>query len=252
MPRIAIIAALEREVRPLIRNWTVRTIESAGRRYRVFESGVAVLVCGGIGAAAARRATEAVIDEIAPERVLSVGFVGALDDSLKVGDIIEPRTVINSGDGVRTEIDSGCGDGTLVSYASVADREQKNRLRVAYSAVAVDMEAAAVAQAAQARSVEFGAMKSISDDADFNMPAMDRFIASDGSFESLKFALHVAVRPWLWKPSIVLARNSSIASRALSNAIAGYLARECATKSPLSADLDKDKVTQECASAHTR
>ena len=61
MIRIAIIAAMEREVGPLIRSWKVRTIEHGGRRYRLFENGEAALVCGGIGAEAARRATEAVI-----------------------------------------------------------------------------------------------------------------------------------------------------------------------------------------------
>ena len=61
---IAIIAAMEREVRPLIRSWKVRTIEHGGRRYRLFENGDAVLICGGIGAEAARRATEAVIQEV--------------------------------------------------------------------------------------------------------------------------------------------------------------------------------------------
>jgi len=67
MSRIAIIAAMEREVRPLIRSWKVRTVsamEHGGRRYRLFDNGEATLVCGGIGAEAARRATEAVIREV--------------------------------------------------------------------------------------------------------------------------------------------------------------------------------------------
>ena len=50
--KIAIIAAMEREVWPLVRNWKVRAIEQGGGRYqRVFENGEAVLICGGIGAA---------------------------------------------------------------------------------------------------------------------------------------------------------------------------------------------------------
>jgi len=78
-----------------------------GRRYRLFENGEATLVCGGIGAEAARRATEAVIREVDPVRVISVGFAGALDASLQVGHVFEPRTVINAADGVRTEIGGG-------------------------------------------------------------------------------------------------------------------------------------------------
>jgi adenosylhomocysteine nucleosidase len=224
MPRIAIIAAMEQEVRPLIRGWKVRMIEHSGRGYRLFENGDAALVCGGIGAEAARRATEAMIREVSPVRVISVGFAGALDGSLQVGQVLEPRTVINAADGARTEV--GSGEGILVSSATVAGNEQKIRLGKAYGATAVDMEAAAVAQGAEARGVEFGALKAISDAADFSLPAMDRFVAGDGRFHSVKFACYVALRPWLWGTTMALARNSSKASRALCGAIASYLERQ--------------------------
>jgi hypothetical protein len=113
-----------------------------------------------------------------------------------------------------------------VSSATVAGKEQKIRLRKAYGATAVDMEAAAVAQGAQARGAEFGALKAISDAADFSLPAMDRFVADDGTFHSVRFAGYVALRPWLWGTTIALARNSSKASRALCGALVSYLGRE--------------------------
>lgn len=226
MCRVAIIAAMEREVAPLTRHWKVRTLEHSGRQYRLFENGDAFLICGGIGAEAARRATEAVIQETRPVRVLSVGFAGALDATLKVADVFEPRTVINVADGVRT--DTGSGQGTLVSYAEVAGREQKRRLGSAYGAAAVDMEAAAVAQGAEVHGVEFAALKATSDAADFSMPGTERFVGSDGQFRTARFALHVAVRPWLWRSTITLARNSARASRALCAAIEAYLRRETA------------------------
>jgi len=225
MSRIAIIAAMEREVGPLIRNWKVRTMEHGGRRYHLFENGEATLVCGGIGAEAARRATEAVIREVNPARVISVGFAGALDASLQVGHVFEPHTVINAADGVRTEC--GSGRGILVSSTTVAGKEQKIRFGKAYGATAVDMEAAAVAQGAEARGVEFGALKVISDAADFNLPAVDRFVADDGRFQSVRFACHVVLRPWLWGATIALARNSAKASCALSDALTSYVGHEC-------------------------
>jgi adenosylhomocysteine nucleosidase len=263
MLKIAIIAALEREVRPLIRNWKVRTIEHAGRRYHlfenVFENGELALICGGIGAEAARRATEAVIREVNPTRVISVGFAGALDSSLKVGDVLRPRTVINAGDNARTEIVSG--EGILVSSATVASKDQKNRLAKSYNGSAVDMEAAAVAQGAAARGVEFAAVKAISDAADFVMPAkMDNFVAANGTFRSIKFASHVALRPWLWGRTIALARNSAKASRALCDALASYLDRETHARltlrraSPASGlnPMDLDRTRNEpSAGAHT-
>jgi adenosylhomocysteine nucleosidase len=248
---------MEREVRPLIRNWkvrTIRTMEHGGRRYRLFENGETALVCGGIGAEAARRATEAVIREVNPARVISVGFAGALDASLRVGHVLEPRTVINAADGVRTEC--GAGEGILVSSATVAGKEQKTRFGKSYGATAVDMEAAAVAQGAQARGVEFEALKVISDAADFTLPAVDRFVAADGRFQSVRFACHVAVRPWLWGATIALARNSAKASRALSDALASYLDRqhhdrEALPDESLVAALNPIKAGPKSASGHT-
>jgi nucleoside phosphorylase len=253
MIKIAIIAAMEREVRPLVRSWKVRMIEYDGRSYSLFENGEAALICSGIGAEAARRATEAVIREVSPVRVISAGFAGALDCSLQVGHVLEPRTVINAADGVRTEI--GSGEGSLVSSATVAGKEQKARLRKAYGANAVDMEAAAVAQGAEVRGVEYAALKAISDAADFSLPTLDssmeRFVANDGSFRSVKFACHVALRPWLWWTTIVLARNSSKASRALCSALVSYLGRETLTGASLVAGSNPAIVSTEIAGAHT-
>jgi adenosylhomocysteine nucleosidase len=207
------VAALEREVAPLIRKWKVRTIERDGRRYQLFESGEAALICAGMGAEAARRATEVVIQETRPDLVLSVGFVGALDPAMKAGEVFEPRMVINAADSVRT--DTGCGQGTLVSFGAVAGREQKAKLRDAYSAAAVDMEAAAVAQAAEVRGVRFAALKAVSDESGFVMPPLEDFISSDGGFCLTPFAVYIATRPWLWGTTLTLARNSAKASRAL-------------------------------------
>jgi nucleoside phosphorylase len=242
--RISIVVAMEREVAPLIRNWKVRMIEHGGHRYRLFESAGAALICGGIGSEAARRATEAIIQETNPVRVLSAGFAGALDSSLRVGDVIEPRTVVNAADSVRTEVESG--EGILVTSATVASKEQKTSLGKAYGASAVDMEAAAVAQGARARGVEFAALKVISDAVDFDMPPTQAFVARDGSFRAAKFACYVAMRPWMWGTTIALARNSSKATAVLCSALASYLNRE-ARSEPFAA-----VHTDFAAEAHTR
>ena len=226
--RIAIVAAMKKEIAPLVRGWSARKIVHEGRTFEIFETGDAggyraIAICGGIGAEAARRAAEAVVREAEPARVVSVGFAGALDSKMKIGDVIEARVVVNASDGSRT--DTGSGQGTLLSCWAVADRDQKKRLAAAYRADAVDMEAAAVAQAAQAHGLEFAALKAISDAVDFSMPPVHRFVSGDGRFRSASFALHVAVRPWLWKRTITLARNSERAIRALCVAIVKYLNR---------------------------
>ena len=213
MSKVAIVAALEREVRPLVKDWRVSEKEHEGRLFRFFESGELVLVCGGIGAGAARRAAEAVIALFEPKMIYSAGFGGALDHKLQVGDVVRPQIVVNAGDGSRVMLASG--EDTLVSFDAIASPTQKVKLRDSYTAHAVDMEAAAVARSAESRGVEFGAIKVISDAVDFEFPAMERFVDSEGRFSEGKFALFAAIRPWLWGKLIQLARNSRIATQVL-------------------------------------
>ena len=213
MPKLAIVAALEREVRPLVKGWRLTEKEHDGRRFRFFENREVVVVCGGIGAAAARKASEAVIAIFDPKVVCSAGFAGALDPKLRVGDLVRPSSVINAGDGSRTVIDGG--EGVLVSFGSVASPGQKSKLRESFEADTVDMEAAAVARSAEARGKEFTVVKAVSDEIEFDFPAMERFVDADGKFSQGGFALYAAVRPWLWPRVMRMARNSNRASRAL-------------------------------------
>lgn len=213
MSRVAIVAALEREVRPLVKQWRVSEKEYGGRRFRFFEKKEFVLVCGGIGADAARRAAEAVIVLYGPSVVYSAGYAGALDPRLRVGEVVRAARVVNAGDGSSVQIASG--DGVLVSYPAVATPAQKAKLRESYQAQAVDMEAAAVARAAEARGVGFSALKVISDEFDFEFPPTERFVNSEGRFNEMGFAWFAAVRPWLWLPVMRLAGNSGRASRVL-------------------------------------
>jgi len=223
MHKLAIVAAMEREVRPLVKHWRVSDRQHDGRTFRFYEENEVVVVCGGIGAKAARRAAEATIAIFQPSLIFSAGFAGALDPKLKVGDLIRPQRVINASDGSSTMLDGG--EGILISFSSVADPAQKARLREAFRADAVDMEAAAVARAAQARGVEFAVLKVISDAADFEFPSTGRFIDAEGRFSEMRFALFAAVRPWLWLRVFRLASNSSHASRSLSHELAALAGR---------------------------
>ena len=102
----------------------------------------------------------------------------------------------------------------LASYPQVAGAEQKQKLAKSYGAQAVDMEAAAVARAAQVHGLPFIAIKSISDEYNFDLPDMSPFIR-DGKFQTPRFAGHLALRPWLWLSVYRLARNTRIASENL-------------------------------------
>jgi adenosylhomocysteine nucleosidase len=215
--KIAVVAALEREVWPLVKNW--RVIPSEGPRVpKFFENGSVVVVCGGIGMQAARRATETVIARYAPALIHSAGFAGALRPELKVGDVLRPSRVVNVSDGSSVSLDGG--DGVLVTFGAIANPEQKKKLAESYAAQAVDMEAAGVAKAAEARGLRFAAIKVISDEVDFVFPSMERFVGARGEFSEWRFAVFAALRPWLWPRVTRLMRNSTRASGVLCDALA--------------------------------
>ncbi|MGB8912808.1 MAG: hypothetical protein WCC85_11075, partial [Candidatus Sulfotelmatobacter sp.] len=99
MSKVAMVAALEREVNALVRNWTRVRREHEGRTFTFFERGDTVVICGGIGLTAARRAAEAVIALYRPVLIQSIGFAGALDGKLHVGDLFSPTQVLDARDG---------------------------------------------------------------------------------------------------------------------------------------------------------
>ena len=221
MPKVAVVAALEREVRPLVAGWQVVRRSWDGREFKFFESDCAVVVCGGIGPVAARWACEAVCASYEPEMVISAGFAGALTADLRVGDVVVPARVIDAGDG--SSIETGTGSGWLVSVAEMASVERKGVLGTKYGAVAVDMEAAAVAKSAGLRSVRFRAVKAISDVLDFEVPVVEGSVDAQGRFHEGRFLAGIAVRPWVWGRVVRLTSNASVASRSLAEALRGQI-----------------------------
>ncbi|MGH9530294.1 MAG: hypothetical protein ACRD2S_10300 [Terriglobales bacterium] len=211
--KIAIVAALEREVWPLVKHWRVDNRTYDGRDFKFFEHENRVVVCGGIGGDAGRRATDAVVDLYHPKLLISAGIAGALDPKLRVGNILVPAFVIDANDGSRFA--TGSGRGAVVSSPAIAGAGEKAKLAKAYGADAVDMEGAAVARGAQAHGIPFIAVKSISDELGFELPPMQKFVDSSGQFRNVAFASFVTVRPWLWMETFNLYKNCVKASESL-------------------------------------
>jgi adenosylhomocysteine nucleosidase len=230
MPETAIIAALEREVGPLLKSAKRVKREYAGRSFTFFERREFVIVCGGIGSEPARRAAEAVIALYHPAVLHSVGFAGALQPELRVGDVFSVSTVIDARDGSRVEVERG--NCVLLTFGTIAGVKQKSTLAQAYGANAIDMEAASVAAAACAHGLRFRATKVISDAFDFEMPGMDLFTDAQGRFRTVSFVIFAALRPWLWGRVLRLARNGSKAAKVL----AAYLIEHTYQASPAAED----------------
>jgi adenosylhomocysteine nucleosidase len=218
--KVAIIAALEREIASLIDDQLWRTVKLIPSPHRDYESNYGFIVCSGMGGMAARQAAEQVLGRVRPSFLISAGIAGALTPGWKVGDVIAPAVVVQVGGTPRKtaslpEIPGLQRRGTLVSAPSIAGPEEKANLARQYQADAIDMEAGFVAEVAAAHDVPFAAVKAISDAHDFPLPDLGRFMAPDGRFRTSRFVAYSMLRPTTWPAVCHLARNSNKASREL-------------------------------------
>ncbi len=212
------IAAMEREVAPLTRGWQRCAVTSDARSFAAYETADLVVVISGIGRKNAELAARAAVARYDPTALLSVGLAGALIRSLKVGSVFTPNVVVDAAGGAEYRCSGETGGvigGVLVTADEIAGADAKRKLVEGFHGLVVDMEAAGVAKSALERQIGFRCVKAISDEADFVMPPLNRFVDGDGKFRSGRFAAWAAVRPWQWAKVIALGRNSSRATRAL-------------------------------------
>jgi len=219
---VAIVAAMRRELAPLLGHRQARQVESVD----LYDLPGALVALGGIGKKFARHTAEVAIAHVSPRLLLSVGIVGALSPHLKVGDVGRIREVVDVATGVRypAEVD---GDWVLATSSVISDAEQKRELRVRYSADVVDMEGSAVAQVAREQGLAFASVKAVSDDAEFVMPPLDRFIDSAGSFETRRFLAYVVLHPRWWKSVVKMKQNDELATANLCREVEHLIQSGC-------------------------
>ena len=213
MSTIAIIAALDRELAPLVSDWRSTQITDQGHAFRVFEHENSVAVAGGIGPRAAAKAARAIVHRHKPQMLLSAGLAGGLIHTAKVGSVITPALVVDAATATQYRCDTG--EGIVVTAAEVTGTASKQALAARFRAIAVDMEAAAVAEVARQEQIAFRCVKAISDEVDFPMPPLNQFVDQQGRFQNARFTAWLLVHPQYWAATAALARNSKSASQAL-------------------------------------
>ncbi|HZS28222.1 MAG TPA: hypothetical protein VFB76_13415 [Candidatus Angelobacter sp.] len=234
MKRMVVIAAMEREVQPLLRGWQRTALSSGDQSWIAFEKDNQAVVISGIGKKNAEHAARAAVARYQPATLISAGLAGALIRSLKAGSLVTPNVVVDADDGSEyrcAAVDGGMvGGGILVTANEITGAEAKAKLVDHFHALIVDMEAAGVAKAAQEMQTGFRCVKAISDEADFAMPPMAKFVDAAGNFQSGRFVAWAVLRPWQWARVIVLGRNSSKATRALCEWLEKNLCRNMPTE----------------------
>jgi adenosylhomocysteine nucleosidase len=179
---IGVVAALAIEVGPLLaRLKDVR--KYSGPRFSVVEgecSGKLVaVVLTGTGRARAQRGAEILLDGHRPRWIISAGFAGGLDPSLRRNDVFLPGEVVNL-EGRSFAIDlaippgaesQGLRTGRLLTVDEIVrTAAEKAELRGKFQADVVDMETSAVAALCGDRGVRFLPVRVVSDEAGTDLP----------------------------------------------------------------------------------
>ncbi len=220
MSTAGVVAALAAEARAL-------GPAARGGARAVLDGGMLVTVSG-IGCAAAGLAARDLI-EAGARALVSWGMAGALDPKLAAGTVCLPEEVIAS-DGTRfatarqwreplaalVAADTPVAGGKLLtSDQAIATVAAKDAAYRATGAAAVDMESAAVAQAAAAHGLPFIAVRVIVDTAGDAIPRAVAAASRAGRVQNWRLILGLLISPADIAPLIRLARRYRVAIRSL-------------------------------------
>jgi len=182
-------------------------------------------VANGVGAHRAAAGIDDALTGFRPDVMISMGFCGALDPSLKIADIVVGTTVFAGGRAFPGEppITSAAHRSGPICTADhiVGTAEEKKKLHSS-GQIAVEMEAAGVAQRAQKLGVPFFCIKSVTDLADETLANdFNVVLRSDGRFDTMKLLASSLRHPWVRLPELIrLQRRCSLAARSLGDFIA--------------------------------
>jgi hypothetical protein len=162
------VAAEPRECEPWIAHWSdVRPAELPVHWARTgkWKGAEVMAIANGAGP---QRAHSAVLAAAKPDAVVSIGFCGALDSSLAIGDVFVASEIRDGGRAYRAENPLGPESkiGPLASQTRIAQSAAEKRALRTTGAYAVEMEAAGVVRASEELSVPFYCVKAVSDLAD--------------------------------------------------------------------------------------
>jgi adenosylhomocysteine nucleosidase len=223
MTRVAIVAAMAGELKPLVRGWAHERRGNVESWRWKFDEGEWVAACAGAGVDAATRAFAEIEKDGAPDAAISVGWAGALKPELEPGRAYGVSGVIDARTGERYRAEIRSDERWLVTSPFVANEREKQRLASAYKADLVDMEAAAIARLAQMRGIPFYCFKGVSDGFTDKLPDFNRFIRPDGQFDLTGMVLFSILRPWHWPSLVRMGENSRKASQSIREALLDFL-----------------------------
>jgi adenosylhomocysteine nucleosidase len=222
--RVALLAPMQQELRPLVRKLRLERSDDDGAHH-VGRRGEVELIASltGIGTRAASRATASILDAFSIDHVMVVGIAGGVDPEQPIGASITPELVVDDATGQvfrPTALSASPPRGRLVtSDHLVTDRDEAERLR-RQDVVGLDMETAAIASVCEQRSCAWSVFRAISDRVSDGItdPAVLALAGPDGSGITGAVLRYLVAKPWRLVRLAPRARGTLRASEAAAGA----------------------------------
>jgi adenosylhomocysteine nucleosidase len=218
--RIGIIAALFGELKPLVSDWSQ---QADGAFLTQRGSVAAIAVARGIGAVRAEQAVAIAETYGHLDALVSVGWAGGASCGVQPGTAYEIGEIIDSVSGERYATSAAASPIKLATLDHVAGRDEKRRFAESYGASLVDMEAAAVAQAARARGIPFYCWKAVTDIATEDLPDFNYFLDQEKQLRTRQVAAYALTHPRYVAPLLRMGRNSKSGADALAQALRRWM-----------------------------
>lgn len=222
---LVFIAAEEQEFAGLLRNAEMATKldwpVSFARMARLKGDAV-LLLANGPGPRLAARAVNVARERQNVEKLISVGFCGALDPALALSDIFIATEVLDVSKAMSPARPAHAyKSGKLLSMdrvAATAAEKQELRKR---GADVVEMEAGAVAERAEHFNIPFYAIRVITDTANEDLPLdFNQMRDAEGRFDRFKILTSAARQPGIFPTLLELNRRCNAAARVLGDFLA--------------------------------
>lgn len=172
----------------------------------------------GMGARNAAQALRDVLAHEKPARVFSCGFAGALNPTLRIGDVVFQTNDEN----VEAQLlRTGAKPASFFSAERVVvTAVEKSALRTATNADAVEMESAAIQSACVDAGVPCAIVRAISDLADEDLPLdFNALLTADQRLNPVKLAIEILKSPRRTPALMRLGRNSAFAAEQLARVL---------------------------------
>src|SRR5471030_141272 len=173
-----------------------------------------LLVANGAGATRAAAAVDAALAVFEADAIVSTGFCGALVPGLAIADVVVASSVVTAVrpyPAVQPTCAAAHHTGVICSIGHVAQSASEKAGLRASGGVAVEMEAAGVAEQAATRRLPFYCIRVVTDLAGENMANdFNAALRPDGHFATMLILRGAVRHPWVRLPELIRLRRRSV------------------------------------------